>query len=246
MLTGPLAFTGLALFSWPVRDPRVAAAARLRAALGDRADPRPGRVARHRSFDRRRLAAGLVALVVIALLGVPVGIVAAAPAAIVADRLLRRAESGVGRRDRLARASALPGALDLLAVALRAGLPVASAIELVADSIGDPLAGELRHVGSLTSLGADARSAWTRYATDPVWGGVARAVGRASESGSALADTFERVADDRRAERGAQAESAAHRAAVLAMAPLGLCFLPAFVCLGVVPVVIGLLSGVLR
>jgi hypothetical protein len=28
------------------------------------------------------------------------------------------------------------------------------------------------------------------------------------------------------------------------MAPLGLCFLPAFVCLGVVPVVVGIAKGV--
>jgi hypothetical protein len=29
------------------------------------------------------------------------------------------------------------------------------------------------------------------------------------------------------------------------MAPLGLCFLPAFVCIGIVPTVVGIASGVL-
>ncbi|MDQ3055153.1 MAG: type II secretion system protein F, partial [Actinomycetota bacterium] len=36
----------------------------------------------------------------------------------------------------------------------------------------------------------------------------------------------------------------AQRAGVALMAPLGLCFLPAFVCLGVVPVVVGIASRV--
>jgi pilus assembly protein TadC len=36
------------------------------------------------------------------------------------------------------------------------------------------------------------------------------------------------------------AEAAAQRAGVLITAPLGLCFLPAFVCLGIAPIVAGL------
>jgi threonine dehydrogenase-like Zn-dependent dehydrogenase len=36
------------------------------------------------------------------------------------------------------------------------------------------------------------------------------------------------------------AEAKAQRAAVAVTGPLGLCFLPAFLCIGVVPVVIGL------
>jgi pilus assembly protein TadC len=36
------------------------------------------------------------------------------------------------------------------------------------------------------------------------------------------------------------AAAAAERAGVLIAGPLGLCFLPAFVCLGIVPVVVGL------
>ena len=34
------------------------------------------------------------------------------------------------------------------------------------------------------------------------------------------------------------------RAGVLAAAPLGLCFLPSFVCLGIVPIVVGIARGV--
>ena len=38
---------------------------------------------------------------------------------------------------------------------------------------------------------------------------------------------------------------ASERASVLVAGPLGLCFLPAFVCLGVLPVVVGLADGML-
>ncbi|MFD1151692.1 secretion system protein, partial [Saccharothrix hoggarensis] len=41
-----------------------------------------------------------------------------------------------------------------------------------------------------------------------------------------------------------QAEARAQRAAVLVAGPLALCFLPAFLCLGVAPVVIGLVGDV--
>jgi pilus assembly protein TadC len=48
------------------------------------------------------------------------------------------------------------------------------------------------------------------------------------------------LAAEVRATAGDAAEAHAQRASVLITAPLGLCFLPAFLCLGVVPVVVGL------
>jgi pilus assembly protein TadC len=39
-------------------------------------------------------------------------------------------------------------------------------------------------------------------------------------------------------------EAAVRRAGVWVLAPLGLCFLPAFVCLGVVPLVLGIAADV--
>ncbi len=54
-----------------------------------------------------------------------------------------------------------------------------------------------------------------------------------------------RLAAEARADRAARGQAAAERAGVLAVAPLGLCFLPAFVLLGVVPVVAGLVGPLL-
>jgi hypothetical protein len=50
---------------------------------------------------------------------------------------------------------------------------------------------------------------------------------------------------DARADWARTATARARRAAVLVTAPMGLCFLPAFVTVGVLPVVIGLAGGVL-
>ena len=65
----------------------------------------------------------------------------------------------------------------------------------------------------------------------------------ATAQNAPVATAVSRLADDVRAEGRSAAEQAARRVGVLAVAPLGLCFLPAFVLLGVVPVVIDLFSG---
>ncbi|MEU4741125.1 secretion system protein, partial [Actinosynnema sp. NPDC023658] len=65
-----------------------------------------------------------------------------------------------------------------------------------------------------------------------------------ARSGAALAGAAADLATEARAKVADQAEARAQRAAVLVAGPLALCFLPAFLCLGVVPVVIGIVSGV--
>ena len=52
------------------------------------------------------------------------------------------------------------------------------------------------------------------------------------------------LAEQSRQDATHAAAAAAERASVLIAGPLGLCFLPAFVCLGVVPVVAGLAGAV--
>jgi tight adherence protein B len=53
------------------------------------------------------------------------------------------------------------------------------------------------------------------------------------------------VADDLRESAHAEGQAAARRAGVRIVGPLTLCFLPAFVLLGVVPAVVGLLPAAL-
>lgn len=134
-------------------------------------------------------------------------------------------------------------ALDLVAAALRSGRPVPSALDLAAAAADDVTAVGLRQVAGLLRLGADARAAWHSLADHPVLAPVAHAAARSADSGVRLARGLEQVAAGLRDELRAAAEARAHRAGVLAMLPLGLCFLPAFVCLGVVPVVVGVAQG---
>ena len=52
------------------------------------------------------------------------------------------------------------------------------------------------------------------------------------------------LAAESRASARAETEAAVRRAGVWVLAPLGACFLPAFVCLGVVPMVLGIAGDV--
>ena len=68
---------------------------------------------------------------------------------------------------------------------------------------------------------------------------------RSAASGAPLAGVLARVAEDLRRDRQQVVEVAARAAGVRAVAPLGACFLPAFVLVGVVPVVVSLATGLL-
>ncbi|MFC6088090.1 type II secretion system F family protein [Saccharothrix lopnurensis] len=133
---------------------------------------------------------------------------------------------------------------DLLAAALRAGLPVARAVHAVRSGVPPGPAERLREVGDLLALGADPVTAWSRALDHPDIAPLARAARRTARSGAALASAAADLAAEARAKVSDQAEARAQRAAVLVAGPLALCFLPAFLCLGVVPVVIGLVGGV--
>ncbi|MEU0459655.1 hypothetical protein ABZ322_43600, partial [Streptomyces sp. NPDC006129] len=73
----------------------------------------------------------------------------------------------------------------------------------------------------------------------------ARLLERADVSGLPAAAPVGRLAAEARADWGRAATARARRAGVMVSAPVGLCFLPAFVAVGVLPVVIGLAGGVL-
>lgn len=188
-------------------------------------------------------AAGASAAVVV---GGAAGLVVAVVVTVAAARWLSRQEPRSRRRWREQRATDLPAALDLLSLCLRSGTPIGPALKQVASVLDGSLAADLSGVAALHELGAEAPVAWSELAEDPVLAPVARAVARTAHSGSALAAAFESVASQLRGQRQQEAEAAARRAAVLVMAPLGLCFLPAFVCLGVVPTVLGVAATVLH
>lgn len=140
---------------------------------------------------------------------------------------------------------AIAATFDLLAACLRAGLPVATAAQAVSRSAPAPLSESLRRAADLLSLGADAATAWEAAASDPATESLARMARRSAASGSSLAGSMTELAADGRIQVEHLAAASAERAGVLISGPLGLCFLPAFICLGIIPVVVGLASRVL-
>jgi pilus assembly protein TadC len=168
--------------------------------------------------------------------------------AAMAIRAPRTARQSVRRPDPLAVASSL----DVLAVCLAAGMAVSTAAAATAASAPPSLARVLRRAADLLALGADPDVAWSAPADlpssslDPQTDALLRLARRSSISGVALAEAVATLATQCRQDAVHAAAAAAERAAVLIAGPLGLCFLPAFVCLGVAPVVAGLAGDLMK
>jgi Flp pilus assembly protein TadB len=144
-----------------------------------------------------------------------------------------------GRPTRPGLDASVPLVLDLTAAALRAGRPPADALAAAATAADPAVRRAFERVAGLLRLGADPGQAWAVLPQDGPLGPVAVVAVRSAASGARLAAAFERLGGELRAEAAAAAAARAHRAGVVALAPLGLCFLPSFVLLGVVPVVVG-------
>ena len=176
--------------------------------------------------------------------GVMSGVLLAAVAAALRWVLHRRVLT-VRRREVASMGMAVAPCADLLAACLTAGATPEEAVTGVCAAIDGPLRGQLMRVGAALRTGADAGQAWAEVDAVPALAPVARAFVRAAQSGAPIASTVAAVADEqRRAQRWA-AEATARRAGVLAVGPLALCFLPAFVLIGVVPIVVGIATEVL-
>ena len=245
-MTAPLLLLAAALALWVPGSVVIGDRVRWTAASvarrsGDPARPPGGGPGAER---RRRWAlAGAVGIAGGLLLGGAVGACAACALTVGGERLLRAVapDPTASADEDLARE--LPAACELLAVCLAAGLPVAGALAAVGGAVPGPLGGHLRTVAGLHRLGADPRRAWAGM---PVpLSALGRALVRAGESGAAAVPALRALAAESRAAARADAQSAVQRAAIWVLAPLGLCFLPAFVCLGVVPLVLGIAGEVL-
>jgi pilus assembly protein TadC len=140
----------------------------------------------------------------------------------------------------------LPLAADLLAACIAAGAGPVIAAQAVGEALGGPVGDGLARGAAEVRLGGEPADAWRGLASIPGAAALARLLERADESGLPAAGPVARLAADVRAGRARTATAGARRAAVLVTAPVGLCFLPAFVAVGVLPVLIGLAGGLLN
>ncbi|MFD8672574.1 type II secretion system F family protein [Streptomyces seoulensis] len=147
--------------------------------------------------------------------------------------------------DTVAASRQLPLAAELLAACIEAGAGPVVAAQAVGEALGGPVGDALARGAAEARLGGEPADAWARLTALPGAGALARLLERADRSGLPAAEPVARLASDARAESIRAATVRARRAAVLISAPVGLCFLPAFIAVGVLPVVIGLAGGAL-
>lgn len=193
----------------------------------------------------RLLVSVLAAAAPVLLVGGTFGAVGGLVTGVAVHRVLARREPAADRRRREQVARGLPLAVDLLAVAMAAGAAPSSALRAVAGAVDGPVAEELDAVARGLTVGRDPARVWRDASRRPGLGGLGRAMLRAVESGAAVSDALARLAEDLRATARTEAESRARTVGVRAALPLGLCLLPAFVLVGVVPLVAGMVDALL-
>lgn len=200
---------------------------------------RPGRRVR---VDLASAVLVVLPLAGIVLLGPVVGLVVGLALVPPVRAVVARMETSAVRRRREQLAAQLPPALDLVVAALDAGRPPALALAVVAETVDEPLRAELSAVAGRLEFG-DPVDVWAQLGDDSPLAPVGRAFRRAGISGAAVARVVQTVADELRRERRAERRERARRVGVRTAAPLGLCFLPAFFLVGVVPTVYGTLTA---
>lgn len=130
--------------------------------------------------------------------------------------------------------------LDVMAALLRSGASLVGALDQAAGAL--PGGERLRATIARLRWGAGWDEAWARVDEDEL-AELGRRLQPLHTTGMAGAATLTQAARAVRQERRRAAELAAEQLAVRLVVPLGLCHLPAFVCLGVLPLLLALLRG---
>ncbi|MEU3613084.1 type II secretion system F family protein [Streptomyces sp. NPDC006872] len=205
-----------------------------------------------RDAVRRWLPEALVAGAGWVVVGGVAGLLLGLIGAVGLGRWRRRQRAGAGagagavsEADARLAARQLPLAADLLAACIAAGAGTVVAAQAVGEALGGPVGEALARGAAEVRLGGEPATAWRRLASLPGAAALARLLERADVSGLPAAGPVARLATDTRAEWTRTATARARRAAVMVTAPVGLCFLPAFIAVGVLPIVVGLAGGVL-
>jgi Flp pilus assembly protein TadB len=157
--------------------------------------------------------------------------------------VLGRAEDPAAVRRREELLDDLPTGVDLLGSCLDAGAAPESALVSVSRALGGPVGEEFLAIHHRLEVGVDPAQVWRTVAGHPQLGPLGRAVGRAHETGAPVGRAVHQLAEELRDRARADVETRARSIEVKAAAPLGLCLLPAFVVLGVVPMVVGVFSS---
>lgn len=193
----------------------------------------------------RRLAPLCAGMAIWSVVGGWVGVALAVVAVLLTPRALARLGSAKDRAQSVRIVADLPTAAGLMAACLRSGRAVPDAVRSVAAALGGPLGGLLDEVATGLDLGASPAAAWAPLTRHRATASIGRAFVRSLESGAPVSDAMDRLAEAARHAARAAAVERARAVGVQAALPLGLCFLPAFVAVGLVPVIVSALSSVI-
>jgi hypothetical protein len=131
--------------------------------------------------------------------------------------------------------------MELIAGCLDAGLSLVDALAAGRRAASDPVLVRACEAVTLGLRRGDrADQVFAGWLEDPVLSPFGRTAGRAAQTGAAVADELRRCSARLRAARRTSVRRRVQRVSVFVAVPLGLCFLPAFVCVAVVPTVVGL------
>jgi Flp pilus assembly protein TadB len=146
------------------------------------------------------------------------------------------------RQEQLARQA--PELADLLGAMVASGATSTGALRAAALAIGEPARTTLAPVVAALDLGAAPADAWAPAAVGPL-APIAGCFSRSASTGAPMMSVLAGVAADLRRKHRLAVEVRARAAGVRAVAPLAACFLPAFLLVGVAPIVASLASGLL-
>jgi pilus assembly protein TadC len=180
----------------------------------------------------------LLGLSISLVVGGVAGVLVGAGVAVGAGLAVRRLEPAAVVRERQQLVRDLPIAIDLLAACIASGSPPLQCLEAVAQAVSGPVAWQLEQVSTRLRMGADPVAVWAAMQLCEPMAPLARTMTRAIETGAPVADGLNRLVDDQRRARRWDSERRARAVGVKAAAPLGLCFLPAFIAIGIVPTIV--------
>lgn len=173
-------------------------------------------------------------------LALPAGLATGAAVGFVAGRI----EPGVVRARREEVRRDLPHVVTLLAAALRSGVGAADAVEIVCRALPGAAADRLVPLAARLRLGGDPAGIWAALGSDPELAPLGRTLARAQRTGAPIVGAVERLGEELARRGRAEVEDRARAVGVRAAVPLGLCLLPSFLLLGIVPLAVSLATTI--
>lgn len=176
--------------------------------------------------------------------GGPLALPAGLATGVAVGLVARRIEPGVVRARREGVRRDLPHVVTLLAAALRSGVAPADAVDLVCRALPGDASDRLVPVAARLRLGGDPVTIWAALGADPELAPLGRTLARAQRTGAPIVGAVERLGEELARRGRAEVEDRARAVGVRAAVPLGLCLLPSFLVLGIVPLAVSLATTI--